>query len=521
LRIEVKLSSTRNLAPGLAAFLVAILVALIGLVASADEPGDATPAPQAGTVKLRLLGVNDLHGHLEPPRDGVGGAAWLAAHMDRAELPGRTIKVHAGDMAGATPLISSWFHDEPTIEASNLIGFDVGTLGNHEFDEGGDELLRLLRGGRRVGPGAYKRDAGGRLVNTSSPDYPGAGFPYVAANTFDRENAGKLLLPPYRIVERDGVRVGFIGVTTTSTPQFLLPGHAERFRFTDISEAVDRWVPDLQRRGVEAIVVLAHSGAKAEPGDDDGAAGEIIGETAQMSDAVDVVIAGHSHSLLNLRVPNASGDGDKLVVEALSYGVAYDRVDITVDRASGDVVAKAGSVPATGHGEVEPDGAVGALVDSYARRVAPLGDRVLGRAPAPLTRANGDLGRLAARAQLAFADADVAIVNSGSVRADLDVGPLAYAELFEVHPYDHPLLRMRMTGREIRAALAGFDLDADTPSLFVAGPVDSLDADRRYAVVANELLATGPGWEALHGPAHTGERIGSEAEALARYVAAH
>jgi 5'-nucleotidase len=501
--------------------MVAILVALIGLVASADEPTTATapPAPRDGVVKLRLLGVNDLHGHLEPPREGLGGAAWLAAHLDRAELPNRTIRVHAGDMVGASPLISSWFHDEPTIETSNLIGFDVGTLGNHEFDEGGDELLRLLRGGRRAGPDAYKRDASGRLVNTSAPDYAGAGYPYVAANTFDRERGGELLLPPYEVVERAGVRVGFIGVTTTSTPKFLLPRHSERFRFGDISDAVNRWVPELQRRGVEAIVVLAHSGAHSEPGDDRSAAGEIIGETAQMSDAVDVVIAGHSHTRLDLRVPNAGGDGDKLVVEALSYGIAYDRVDMTVDRASGDVVAKAGAVPATGHGEVDPDGAVGALVDSYAKRVAPLGDRVLGRAPAPLTRANGDLGRLAAQAQLAFADADVALVNAGSMRADVDAGPITYAELFAAQAYDHPLLRMRMTGRQIAAVLDGVDLDSATPSVFAAGPVDSLDPEASYSVVANALFATGPDSVELHGPARGAEPIGSEVQALARYVA--
>ena len=119
--------------------------------------GAAKGERPSGVVKLRLLGVNDFHGHLEPPRPGVGGAAWLKAHLDRATLPGRTIRVHAGDMVGATPLISSWFHDEPTVEAANEMGFDVGTLGNHEFDEGGDELMRLLGGGRRGGPAALKR----------------------------------------------------------------------------------------------------------------------------------------------------------------------------------------------------------------------------------------------------------------------------------------------------------------------------------------------------------------------------
>src|SRR3954470_15851870 len=132
-----------RLLPGLAAFAAAMLVALLGLYAQAGTPEPHAGAPdprkeqtRRGVVKLRLLGVNDFHGHPEPPRPGIGGAAWLKSHLDRAMLPGRTIRVHAGDMVGATPLISSWFHDEPTIEAANRIGFDVGTIGNHEFDEG-------------------------------------------------------------------------------------------------------------------------------------------------------------------------------------------------------------------------------------------------------------------------------------------------------------------------------------------------------------------------------------------------
>jgi 5'-nucleotidase len=506
----------RNLAPGIAAFATAILVALIGLAASADPPsGDGAEGEREGVVKLRLLGVNDLHGHLEPPREGVGGAAWLAAHLDAATLPGRTIRVHAGDMVGASPLISSWFHDEPAIEATNELGFDVGTLGNHEFDEGGDELLRLLRGGQRNGPGALKRDGAGRLVNTSSPDYAGAAYPYIAANTIDRD--GEPLLPPYEIIERAGVRVGFIGVTTTSTPYFLLPRHAERFRFTDISDAVDRWVPEIQRQGVEAIVVLAHSGASSEPGDGASAAGEIIDEAGQMSPAVDVVIAGHSHSLLNLRVPNEDGDGDKLVVEALSYGVAYDRVDIAVDSASGDVVDKAGAVPSTRHGNLTPDHATGELVRRYADRIAPLARRVVGGTDDPLTRANGRLGALAAVAQRELTGADVALVNLGSLRADLDSGPMLYEELFAVHPYDFPLVRSRLSGHVLSELLAELRIDGPDPGAYFAGPA-RIDPDTTYTVATNEWMATGAAFPALRAADRAGGPIGTETEALVAHV---
>ena len=481
--------------PGVAAFATAIAVALLGLYASADTP----PAPDAGEprglVKLRLLGVNDFHGHLEAPRAGLGGAAWLKTHLDHATVPGRTIRVHAGDMIGASPLISSWFHDEPTMLAANMLGFDVGTLGNHEFDEGGDELIRMLRGGQRRGPLALERGADGRLVNTSAPDYPGAAYPYIAANTVDRE--GELDLPPYAVIERAGVKVGFIGVTTPSTPKFLLDRYAARFRFTDISDAVNRWVPVLRARGVRAIVVLAHAGG---PSQDESAApdfaGEIVEEAREMSSEVDAVIAGHSHSRLDIRVPNADGSGDKLIVEALSYGIAHDLVDLTIDRRTGDVVAKTGSVPATPH-DVAGDTDVAALVERYRTRVAPLATKVVGHAGAALTRAGGELGRVAADAERDFAGTDAAVVSPGALRADIAPGPITYAEVAGALGYDHPVMRARLTGRELRAL-------ADAAG-FYSGPGE-LDPERSYSVAASEMLL----------PA--GRPAGTEVEALAAYL---
>jgi 5'-nucleotidase len=481
--------------PGAAAFVAAILVALLGLYADADTPPRAESGEARGVVKLRLLGVNDLHGHLEPPRPGIGGAAWLKAHLDRATLPGRTIRVHAGDMIGASPLISSWFHDEPAMEAGNELGFDVGTLGNHEFDEGGDELDRILRGGQRTGPEALERDAEGNLVNTSSPDYAGASYPYVAANTIDRE--GRLRLPPYMVVERAGVRVGFIGVTTPSTPNFLLDRHAERFRFTDISDAVNRWVGELRGHGVRTIVVLAHAGGPAQDESDaPDFVGEIVEEAREMSSEVDAVIAGHSHSQLDIRVPNVDGSGDKLIVEALSYGIAYDLVDLTIDRRTGDVVAKTGRVPATSH-DIAEDAEVAALVEGYRGRVAPLATRVLGSTESGLTRAGGELGRLVADAERAFARTDAAVVSRGALRADIGAGPITYAELAAALAYDHPVVRLRLTGRRLRALAAGAG--------FYSGPAEP-DPDRAYSVAASEMLMP------------HGRPVGSEVEAVAWYL---
>jgi 5'-nucleotidase len=431
----------RHLLPGAAAFAAALLVALLGLNAGADQTDPEPP----GTVQLQLLGVNDFHGHLEPPEPDLGGAAWLGAWLDRAanSHPDRTIRVHAGDMVGASPLISSHFKDEPAIEATNRMGFDVGTLGNHEFDEGGAEALRL------VGMAHY---------------------PYIAANTETRDD-GDLILPPYKIVERAGVKVGFIGVTTTDTPYFLLSEYARQFRWTDLSDAVNRYVPSLERQGVEAIVVLAHAGA-FQQGDD--AAGEVVNEARQMSDAVDVVVAGHTHSRLNLDV-----DG-KLVVEALSYGVAFDRVRLTVDRATGDVVSKSALVMPTRHAGIEPDPDLLTLVESYRERIAPLANREIGYTRHRLD--NEAVDRVAVDAQRAFAGADIAFLNPGNTRSDIEAGAITYADAFEVQAYEHPVWRMHMLGADL------IDVEAEQPGLLVSGTTD-LRPDAVYTVAVNGIVA--------------------------------
>jgi 5'-nucleotidase len=469
----MRLRNRRHLLPGAAAFAAALLVALLGLNAGADEPA---PAQDDGPVELQLLGVNDFHGNLEPPEPGLGGAAWLGAHLERAASshPERTITVHAGDMIGASPLISSHFHDEPTIEATNMMGFDVGAVGNHEFDEGGAELMRVLQGSR---------------------------YQWLAANTVDPDT-GATFLPPYKVIERGGVRVGFIGVTTDDTPTWLLPEFKREYRFLDISDTVNRWVPELRARGVEAIVVLAHSGAfqKGEV-----AAGEIADETAQMDDAVDVVIAGHTHSQLNFSV-----DG-KLVVESFAYGTGYDRVRITVDRVTGDVIAKSADLAATTHSGTAPDPELASLVADYANRVAPLGDRVVGRLDDGLD--SDGLGELAADAQRAFAGADVAFVNGGNTRRPgLEAGEVTYAEAFPVHAYEHPIVRMTMRGSDVLAVWR-----ARGPVDLYESGLEAVRPDGTYTVAVNAVLASGRrfgafarGWAA--------ERVGTDLEALVAWL---
>ena len=432
---------------------------------------------QENFADVQLLGVNDFHGNLESPRTlprdnvqvPVGGAAYLDAHLDEreAENPRGTIRVHAGDMVGASPLISSYFHDEPAVYAMNSMDFDVGTLGNHEFDEGGEEMLRLLRGGQRDDGEQFKDGADGEPTNTSDPGFPGADFPYTSANTVYDET-GKNVLRPFRIVERKGVRVGFIGVTTDDTPNIVTPDEVAPFRFKDLSNSVNKYVEELRERDVETIVVLAHEGGTQSTTP---ASGKILSETAEMSRNVDVVIAGHSHSKLDNCVADAGGavrdaatggcGNDKLVVEAFSAGTAYDNVQMKVNRRTGDVASASADVVTTYQDEVTPDEKTAAIVADYKAQISPISERVVATASENVSRDRAvttpagetPLGDLIADAQREFAAADFAFMNPGGIRADIAAGPVTYGELFAVQPFDNQVVSMDLTGEQIYALL--------------------------------------------------------------------
>jgi len=505
-----------------------------------SKPGSI---PEDRIANIQLLGVNDFHGNLEPPRqvDGrtVGGAAYLDAYLDKYEAanPERTIRVHAGDMVGASPLISSYFHDEPTVYAMNEMEFDVGTLGNHEFDEGGDEMLRLIDGGQRSDDRQFKDGPDGEPINTSDPDFPGAAFPYIAANT-RYKSTGETVLPPVKVVERDGIKVGFIGVTTLETPNIVVPDAVAPFDYLDISETVNRYVTDLQRDGVQSIVVLAHAGGNQTSKTQ--AVGEIVDETAQMSDEVDVVVAGHSHSQLNNRV-----DG-KLVVEAFSFGTAFDAVNMQVNRRTEDVISASADIVTTYNDAITPDARTAGLVAEYKAQISPISDRVVGTADTDITRtpnSSGEspLGDLIADAQRDFADAQFAFMNPGGIRTDIASGPVTYGELFAVQPFDNQVVSMELTGAQIYTLLEQqfppnqtsnrilqvsglkYSYNESLPegqritSLTTTGGIP-IDRAATYKVAVNSFIATGGDRFTVLKEGQNVTTIGSDVDALEDYV---
>lgn len=435
------------------------------------------------TIELKVLGFNDFHGRLaEGSRIGgrpVGGAAVLASYLRAAQAgkEDRTLIIHAGDQVGATPPESALLHDEPSIQFLNLLTNGacrsrdqpehcnvLGTLGNHEFDVGRDEMLRLLRGGNH---------ASGPILQNP---YPGALFPYVNANVFV-EHRNEPLIAPAVIRELAGVRVGVIGAVLKQTPTMVTPAGVAGLEFRDEAASVNAQVRRLRRLRVNTIVVAIHQGALQSPSytgptDTRARVGNPISKiVSQLDDAVDLVVSGHSHSFTNALVPNEHGH-QILVVQAFCYGTAYDDVDLVVDRDTGDVVSKSASIVTT-YSDVAPGANraadVQAIVDAAVARVAPLVNQKVATIASDIVRvqnAAGEspLGDLIADAERTATGSDFAFINPGGIRADLSYatstsnpsdapGVVLWGEVFSVQPFGNTLVRLSLTGQQIMDAL--------------------------------------------------------------------
>jgi 5'-nucleotidase len=429
--------------------------------------GMANAAP-SGTVEVQILAVNDFHGNLVPPAGSsgrvgaidAGGVEFLATHIAalRAENP-NTAVVSAGDMIGASPLLSALFHDEPTIEAFNLIGLDFNAVGNHEFDEGIQELIRMQEGGCHPTDGCLDND-----------DFTGAEFRFLAANVKWKKN-GRPVFPAYKTKAFNGVQVAFIGMTLEGTPSIVSPSGIAQLRFEDEADTVNALIPELKRRGVEAIVVVVHEGATQAPSNSPinsctGISGPIVDVVNRMSDEVDVVITGHTHQPYNCTI-----DG-KLVTSAFSFGRLVTKIDLSIDRATGDVIAKVADNRIVSR-DVPKDPRLTSLVAKYDAIAAPLANRVIGAITSDITRATSAAGesalgdviadaQLQATAPAGLGDAVVAFMNPGGIRADLTYagsaagegdGNVTYGESFTVQPFGNSLVTMTLTGAQIDTLL--------------------------------------------------------------------
>jgi 5'-nucleotidase len=448
-------------------------------LAAAALPARADP-PAADPIELRILAINDFHGYLRPPPGGIriadpddktkkilipaGGSETLASAVKSLrEGHGNTIFVAAGDLIGASPFLSAMFHDEPTIESLSMMGLEISSVGNHEFDEGKDELLRMQNGGCHP------------VDHCQGPHpFAGAKFHYLAASTVVRDT-GKTLFPPYEVREFGGVPVAFIGLTLKGTPEIISPASAAGLDFRDEVETVNALVPELKAKGVEAIVVLIHEGGypTGDYNECPGISGPIVDIVKKFDRAVDVVITGHTHQAYVCEI-----DG-RLVTSGAKFGELVTAIDLTLDPKTRDVVSAKANNVIVRIGAFPKDPAQTALLESYDRVAAPIANRRAGTIAETLSHlpnAAGEsaLGDVVADAQLAATrdeangGAVVAFTNPGGIRVDIPKkadGAVSFADLFASQPFRNQLVTLTLTGAQIKAILEQQWLDPQRPRI--------------------------------------------------------
>jgi 5'-nucleotidase len=504
-----------------------LLAAAVLLISLAPAP---RAAAQFAPVDVRILAINDFHGNLRPPAGGIaiadpadhtkkitvpaGGAEHMATLLGQLRAQAaNTVFVAAGDLIGASPFLSAMFHDEPTIESLSMMGLEIAAVGNHEFDEGKDELLRMQNGGCHPADGCQ-----------GPHRFAGARFHYLAASTVET-GSGKTIFPPYAIREFGGIPIAFVGLTLKGTPEIVSPAATAGLEFRDEAETVNALVPELKARGVEAIVVLIHEGGvpTGDYNECPGISGPIVDIVRKFDRAVDVVITGHTH-----RAYVCDIDG-RLVTSGDKYGTLVTAIDLKLDPASRDVVSARADNVIVRTASTAKDPEQTALIESYEKLAAPIANRRAGLVTQTLSRVPNDagesvLGDIIADAQLAATRIDetggavIAFTNPGGIRSDIakkDDGAVSYADVFASQPFRNQLVTLTLTGAQIKDMLEQQWRDPNRPRMLqvsngfsyawdnsksdgervIAARMslngERIDPSRSYRVTVNNYLATG------------------------------
>ncbi len=528
------------------------LTALLSACAAPHAAGSLASAPvSSAPVEVAVLAFNDFHGNLEPPRQSVGmpdgqggtaqvpagGAAWLAAALDSLRARhAHSMTVAAGDLISASPLASSLFLDEPSIEALSRLGLDYAAVGNHEFDRGTRELLRMQAGG------CEKLTA---REPCQLEKFAGARFRYLAASTL---TAGGTPLFPASAIRTFGsgasaVKVGVIGLTLRGTPMLVNPAGIADVTFADEADTINAEVPKLKAQGADAIIVLIHQGGKqAAAPDPNGCAGfdgEILPILRRLSGAVDVIVSGHTHADYICELPTSDPARPVLLTSAGLYGKELTEITLAIDPAAHRVISRSArnlivqSQPFTSaKGPVAlsplaphytPRADIAAYVQRYVDASKAYATRPVGKLSGPAAKGEGatggPLGNLIADAQLAAsrsAGAQIALMNPFGIRAAIVPaadGTVTFGDIYLVQPFGNALTIETLTGAQIKAVLEqGFDdvgpEQALAPSTGFAYRVDRgapvgsritaitldgkpLNPAARYRVAMNGFLALG------------------------------
>ncbi|HWQ15449.1 MAG TPA: alkaline phosphatase family protein [Roseiflexaceae bacterium] len=495
--------------------------------------------PKPGQYKeITILDISDYHGQLVPlaeaadnlsgggasnPTFPIGGAAFLKSWFDtyRAEAPGGSITVAAGDSVGATPPISSFFGDTPTIELMNMMGFSADGLGNHNFDRGQAYLRNTL--------------------------IPLAQFPYLSANVVDANGRTPAEWSPSKVFDTfDGARLGVVGFTNEDAPTLVFPNAFDPFQVKPRLPAVQAEVNRLRARGIKTIVVLGHDGATA--GTLENPTGPLIDLADQLT-GVDAVIGDHTDFQVISTRPNGV-----LVVENRSKGIRFTRVRLTVDTNTKAVVYKTADFHKPWNIGVAPDAAIQARINDLNAQLTPILNTVIGNSTRFIPRADacgnsagrtceslvGNVTADAMRAKYSAIGVAFAITNSGGLRADLTCPtadnpsdfcppytpppfPITRGQVLTVLPFGNVVVTLMVNGAELKAMLENgvsrmpavdgrfpqvsglcftYDIAAPAGSRVMGavrqaadgsctGPVVDLTAGSTYMIAENDFMASG------------------------------
>jgi 5'-nucleotidase len=452
----------------------------------------ATPNPPGQTAHGNLLAFNDFHGAIDPPGGSgglingtpAGGVEYLTTWIKRlradAEASGeRSLTVAAGDLIGASPLVSAGFHDEPSIELMNNLALDLSSVGNHEFDEGTTELRRMQFGGCHPTDGCQDGDG-----------FDGATFSYLAANVVDK-TTHLPLLPPVSVKLVQGVPVGFVGMTLQATPTIVNPAGITSVEFNNEIATANHYAQVLRLLGVKSLVLLIHQGGQQSVSSDVsscvGFTGDIAPIVAGLDPAYGIVVSGHTHRFYSCALPNSQGQ-NIVVTSAGSNGQLITDISFTMDKKSDMFTSVEAHNVIVENGVRNPDGSwqivngvpvrnpdlvdanAKVIADKYRAAIAPIANRVVGRVTTDISRtavSSGEspLGDVIADAQLAYTatnGAQIAFMNPGGIRADLPfalssggeaAGEVTYGECFTVQPFNNLVVTQTLTGAQIKEVL--------------------------------------------------------------------
>ena len=533
--------------------LVACLASVVAACAAPTPPPPVTPIapPTIASVEVQILAFNDFHGNLEPPMQTVaskdstgalvrvpaGGAAYMAGALKQLRQ-GRpySITVSAGDLTGGSPFTSSLFLDEPSILAMNQLGLELNAVGNHEFDRGAEELLRLQRGG------CAKYTS--REPCAVDRPFPGAKFQYLAANVATRD--GSTLFPGTAIKRFGPITIGFIGMTLKETATLVTPSGVAGLTFADEAATANALVPQLKSQGADTIVALIHQGAFTMGDWNDptcpGLWGDVLPILDKLDPSIELVVSGHTHWAYHCELPMANGR-TRLLTSAGRYSTMLTDIRLDFDPRSKVLMSKRatltvvqgepfqnsrGAAPLSNAFPVYPaDPAVKSIVDRYKAAAWSQAERVVAKLAGVVSETeDADLatrgGELLADAQLAWTKpkarggAEIAFMNNSGVRGDLiprEDGSVTYGQLFAFQPFGNGLVVMNLTGAQLKRLLEQQFTDAAEPGMLmpsagfqftydVRRPAGdrivkmtlngkSVDPNRTYRVTTNSFLAAG------------------------------